>query len=148
MSAEQRKAAGERLAKARERRAAANPPQYKNVHPSVLALPEGDTFYFKNIRKWIATQRELLSGEKKLARKEPNAKGVHARIGMHEGYIRNLERFLRDGDYCDDYYGEHQQTKIKWKCITPAYDRDGNMKRTHGVWYADLGTVWSDYEAQ
>jgi len=146
MSAEQRKAAGERLAKAREKRAAANPPQYKNVHPAVLALPEDDAFYFKNVRKWIATQRDLLSAEKKLMRKEPNTKGIAGRVSNHEGYIRNLEKFLRDGDYVDEFYGEHQQMKIKWRCIAPAYYKDGTQKRTHGVFYEDIGTVWSDYE--
>ena len=36
MTAEQKQAAGERLAKAREKRLLENPPQYKSIHPSVV----------------------------------------------------------------------------------------------------------------
>ena len=61
MSEEQRKAAGERLAKARAKRQAANPPQYKYIHESVLALTEDDPFYFRKVQGWIKTQKEELS---------------------------------------------------------------------------------------
>ena len=60
MSEEQRAAAAERLAIAREKRFKKNPPKYKNVHPSVLAKPDEDTFSLKNVRQWIKTQKELL----------------------------------------------------------------------------------------
>lgn len=142
MSPEQRAAAAERLAKAREKRMKENPPTYKNIHPSVLAIPEDQPMSLKNIRKWIKTQKDLLSAERKQVR--AGVKGSETRVASHQAYIRNLERFLRDGDYIDDYYGEHQQTKIKWRCVVPAYDKEGNMKRTHGVYYSDIGTVWSD----
>jgi len=142
MSPEQRAAAAERLAKAREKRMKENPPTYKNIHPSVLAIPEDQPMSLKNIRKWIKTQKDLLSAERKQVR--AGVKGSEARVASHQAYIRNLEKFLRDGDYIDDYYGEHQQTKIKWRCAIPAYDKEGNMKRTHGVYYSDIGTVWSD----
>ena len=46
-----RAAAAERLAVAREKRFAKNPPKYKNVHPSVLAKPDEDTFSLKNVRQ-------------------------------------------------------------------------------------------------
>ena len=38
MTAEQKAAAAERLRIAREKRMKENPPQYKNIHPDVLAL--------------------------------------------------------------------------------------------------------------
>lgn len=142
MSPEQRAAAAERLAKAREKRMKENPPTYKNIHPSVLAIPEDQPMSLKNIRRWIKTQKDLLSAERKQVR--AGVKGSEARVASHQAYIRNLEKFLRDGDYIDDYYGEHQQTKIKWRSVVPAYDKEGNMKRTHGVYYSDIGTVWSD----
>ena len=56
MSEEQRAAAAERLAIAREKRFEKNPPKYKNIHPSVLAKPDDDTFSLKNVRQWIKTQ--------------------------------------------------------------------------------------------
>ena len=142
MSEEQRKAAGERLAKARAKRQAANPPQYKYIHESVLALKEDDPFYFRKVQQWIKTQKEELS----IARRDLRSKikGAEARVASIQAYIRNLEKFLRDGDYVDSFYGEYQQNKIRHKCIHMAYDANGNAKRTHGVFYPDLGITWDD----
>mgnify|MGYP005679697297 CR=1 FL=1 len=44
MTEEQKKAASERLAKAREKRLRENPPKYSNIHPSVLALPDAVSY--------------------------------------------------------------------------------------------------------
>jgi len=142
MSEEQRAAAAERLAKARAKRAANNPPQFKNIHPSVLARGEDDPFYFRKVQEWIKTQREELTSARKDLRQ--NIKGAQARVANHQAYIRNLEKYLRDGDYIDDYYGAQGQNKIKWRCVIPAYEKDGTIKRTHGVYYSDIGTVWDD----
>ena len=40
----------ERMAKLRAKR---KPAQYKNIHPSVLALPDDHNYSFKNIKEWI-----------------------------------------------------------------------------------------------
>ena len=61
MTPEQKAAAAERLALAREKRAKANPPKYTNIHPSVVARPEDDAMSMKNVQRWIKTQKELLS---------------------------------------------------------------------------------------
>ena len=61
MSVEQRIAATERLAKAREKRLKENPPQYKNIAKEVINLPDDHILCLKNIRKWIKTQKELLT---------------------------------------------------------------------------------------
>jgi len=142
MTPEQRAAAGERLAKARAKRQAANPPQYKYIHDSVLARTEDDPFHFRKVQGWIKTQREELSVARKDLRQK--LKGAEARVANHQAYIRNLEKYLRDGDYSDDFYGEYQQNRIKWRSVVPAFDADGNAKRTHGVFYSDIGTVWDD----
>ena len=108
----------------------------------MLARTEDDPFHFRKVQGWIKTQREELA----LARKDlrANVKGAPSRVANHQAYIRNLEKYLRDGDYVDDCYGEYQQNKIKWRCVEPAYDKDGMAKRTHGVFYSDIGTVWDD----
>ena len=147
MSEEQRAAAAERLKVAREKRMKANPPTYKNIHPSVLAVPDDQPMSLKNVRQWIKTQKELMSAERKAMRADTNNKtGALNRYLNHQGYIRNLDRYLRDGDYVDDYYGEYGTSKIKWRCVVPAYDNEGQIKRQHGVFYDDIGTVWSDLE--
>ena len=50
MSEEQRQAAIERLALAREKRLKENPPQYKNISPKVLAIPDDGFMSMKKVR--------------------------------------------------------------------------------------------------
>ena len=109
MSAEQKLAAAERLAIAREKRAKENPPKYTNIHPTVVALPEDNPLSMKNVQSWIKTQKELLSIAKSDVRRK--VKGAEARVASHEGYIRNLQRYLRDGDYCDDFMENTNRSK-------------------------------------
>ena len=88
-----------------------------------------------------------MSAERKAMRADTNNKtGALSRYLNHQAYIRNLERYLRDGDYADDYYGEYGTSKIKWRCAIPAYDNEGEIKRTHGVFYDDIGTVGVIYD--
>ena len=144
MTPEQKAAAVERLAKAREKRLKENPPQYKNIDPSVLARGEDDPFYFRKVQGWIKTQKELLSSARQsLRRKE---KGAESRVANHQAYIRNLETYLRSGDYIDNFYGEMGEHQIKWRCVAPAYDAEGMVKRSHGVFYNDIGTVYLGQE--
>ena len=144
MTPEQRQAASERLAKAREKRLKENPPQYKNIAPSVLERGEDDPFYFRKVQGWIKTQKELLSSARQSLRKKE--KGAEARVANHQAYIRNLETYLRSGDYVDDFYGEMGEHRIKWRCVAPAYDADGMAKRSYGVFYNDIGTVYTGQE--
>ena len=140
MSEEQRKAAGERLAAARAKRLAENPPEYKSIHPSVLELEDDHPWSLKNVRQWIKTQKELLSAERKSMRN--NVKGSVAAVSSHEGYIRNLQNYIKSGTYIDMFWGEYQQNKVGHKCIVMAYHPDGTPKRCHGMFYPDIGMVW------
>lgn len=139
MSEEQRAAAAERLAKAREKRMAEQGPP-KNVHPDVLAKPDEDTLSLKNVRSWIKTQQGLLQA----ARQEERAglKGALAKRVSIEGYIRNLNNYIASGTYCDMFYGEYGNQKMRTVCVVPAYDKDGNIKRNAGTWYQDINAVY------
>ena len=141
MTPEQRQAAGERLAKAREKRLLENPPQYKSIHPSVVELEDDDPLSMKKVQMWIKTQKDLFSAARSGIRNK--MKGAEAQVSLHEGYIRNLQRYLRDGVYCDTMYGEHQQNKILYRCVAMAYHPDGTPKRSTGVFYPDLGRTWT-----
>ena len=59
MTEEQKKAASERLAKAREKRLKENPPKYSNIHPSVLKLPDEHPFSRVNVTKYIKTHKRV-----------------------------------------------------------------------------------------
>ena len=138
MTDEQKQAAGDRLAKAR---ALKNPPQYKNIHPSVLALDDDHKLSMKTIKGWMKTQRELLKTERYNHRK--GDKKALAKIGGIQGYIRELEYYLTNGDYVALNWGEYDQNPVQHICKAMAYDKDGFPKRNIGVFYQDIGALWS-----
>lgn len=146
MSDEQKAAAAERLAKAREKRLKENPPEYKSIHPDVLARPDTDPWNHKTVKKWIKTQKELAASEKRNVRQ--NVKGALAKLKSHEGYIRNLETYLRTGTWIDMFWGEYQEKKVKQVCLVMAYHPDGTPKRSVGVWYPDVGEWTREMEEE
>ena len=113
MTPEQRFAAAERLAKARE---AKGPAKHKNISKSVLELPDDHFLSLKKVRQWIKTQKGIVSSERRNAHR--NVKGAYARQCAAEGYIRFMNHYIQHGDWPGDYYGEYEDKRIKWKTIT------------------------------
>jgi hypothetical protein len=141
MSPEQKAAAAERLRLAREKRMRENPPEYKSIHPDVLKHDENHPWHHLKVKQWIKTQKSLLQAER--ANKRANVKGAIAKVASIEGYIRNLENYLKTGIYMDLFWGEYQQNKCKQICLVMAYHSDGTPKRTVGVWYPDIQCEWT-----
>jgi glycerol-3-phosphate cytidylyltransferase-like family protein len=141
MTEEQRKAAGERLAAARAARLAANPPEYKNVHPDVLALDDEDALSMKNVKEWIKSNKDLLAVERKQAKQ--GQKGAEARAQNIASYIRIMETYLQSATWLGLFWGERQENPMSQACLAMAYDKDGYPKRNVGTWYADIATVWT-----
>ena len=143
MTEEQKKAAAERLAKAR---AAKKKPSSapKNVHPSVTALPDENALSLKNVREWIKYNKDLRAEEKRAVR--ANVKGAEAKVASLDGYIRNMEHYIRSGDWVDNYYGKDQNNRIQRKCTAIAFHFEGPFKgmpkRDVGVLYPDVG-IWT-----
>ena len=140
MTEEQRKAAGERLAKARAARQAANPTQPKNVCEKVLGLDDEHALSYVKVKAWIKTNQEALKSARSDLRH--SVKGAEARVRSLEIYIRHMNAYLRDGEWIDSYYGENADKRMNWVCRAMAYDKDGEPKRTQGVFYLDLGYTW------
>ena len=139
MTEEQRRAASERLEKARAARAAKNPDYGQSgIHPTLRNLTDAHPAPPKKVRQWIKTQKELAAAERKSAKQ--GTKGAYSKQCNHEAYVRNLVKYLRDGDYVDMFYGEYMENKVKRKCVAMAYESDGTPKRDVGVWYPDIGT--------
>ena len=135
MTPEQKEAAVERLRNAREKRLKENPPQYKNIAKSVLALGDDDKFSLKNVRKWVKTQKGLLTSAKQ--------EKSESKMSSIRGYIRHCEDYIRHGDWIDMRYGEYQEGVIMSRCLHMAYDNDGQPKRSIGVWYPDIACEWT-----
>ena len=139
MTEEQRVAAAERLAKAREKRKEKNPDYGQSgIHPTLRDLPDESPTSVKKVKEWIKTQKDIVSSER--ASERQNIKGARSRRLNAEAYIRDMIPYLRTGDWVSMFYGEHEQHKVKYKCVAMAYDKDGNPKRDVGTWYPDIGT--------
>ena len=146
MTEEQREAASKRLEKARAARAAKNPDYGKSgIHESLRSLPDDYGLSPANVKKWIKTQKELAAAERR--NEKSGVKGATDRRSSHEAYVRNMQRYLRDGDWIDLFYGEHQEKKIGYICRGQAYYWDGPKKGEPkfnvGTYYPLLGTVYS-----
>ena len=142
MSEEQRVAAAARLEKAREKRKEKNPDYGQSALPPALKdLPEDHSLHPKKIKEWIKTQKDFASSERGNVRQK--IKGAEAQLAIHEGYIKNMQKYLRDGDWIDNFYGEHQQNKIMHRCVAMAYEDDGTPKRSVGVFYPDLSCIYT-----
>ena len=142
MTEEQRAAAAKRLEKAREKRAEKNPDYGQSgIHPTLRDLPDEHPAHPKKVKVWIKTQKALASAER--AGVKQGIKGAYARQCSHEGYVRNMVKYLRDGDWVDNFYGEHQEKRIQWRSLAMAYDENGTSKRVPGTYYPDMGMVYT-----
>ena len=146
MTDDQRAAAAARLEKAREARAEKNPDYGKSgIHESLRDLPDEHMLSPKKVKQWIKTQKDLLKSEKAAIRQ--NAKGAVARAASHEGYIRSMLKYLRDGDWVDNFCGEYQDKKISRSCVAQAYywygPKKGQPKFDVGTYYPMLGCVYT-----
>ena len=147
MTAEQKEAAAKRLEKAREARRKKNPNYgMSSVHESIRDLPDDHHLHPDKVKQWIKTQKDLLRSEKAAVRQK--VKGAIAKVAVHEGYIRVCQRYLRDGNWTDLFYGEYQEKKVQQRVRVPAYHwfgpNTGKIKRTAGVFYDDMGCVWTE----
>ena len=115
MTPEQKAAAIERLAKARE---AKGPAQHQNIHPEVLASPDDHFLSLKNVRSWIKSNKEQLSSLRGEVRRD--VKGAKAKFHSVEGYIRHMQHYLKHGDWIDNFYGEYEEKKVQWVTIKPS----------------------------
>ena len=146
MTEEQRQASVKRLEKARAVRAKKNPDYgLSGIHPNLRNLSEDHPAHPNKVKKWIKTQKELASTERAAVRQK--VKGSIAKLANHEGYIRAMNRYLRDGDWTDMFYGEHQEHKIRYRCVALGYYwhglRKGEVKRDVDVYYPDMSCVYT-----
>ena len=144
LTPEQKQAAVDRLAAAREKRLQNNPPEYKNIHEDVLALDDDHSWSHKNVKKYIKAQKEILTTYKSAFRR--GEKGAEAKYLSTHSYIKNMETYLRTGVWLDSFWGEDRNKKVQHICLSMAYYHTGKLKgkpkRTHGIYYSDLGTTY------
>ena len=144
ISEERKQQLRDQLEKARSKR---KPAEYKNIHASVLALPDEDNYSFKNVKEWIKESKDQVSAFSKIARslKTPPLEKQKASNSADnkKAYIRYCEHYLKHGDWISLKSGAHEEHTVIPKCIAMAYNPDGTPKRTVGVFYPDLHAVWT-----
>ena len=142
MSEEQRVSAAARLEKAREKRKAKNPDYgLSGIHESIRDLSDEHPVAPKKVKRWINTQKELAAAERSSVRQK--IKGALAKQLYHEGYIKQMTIYLKTGDWISMFYGEYQQSKVRWRCYSLAYDKNGDPKRDIGIFYPDMGCIYT-----
>ena len=59
----------------------------------------------------MKTQKELAAVERVSVKKD--IKGAIAKLADHEGYVRQMQSYLKHGDWTCMFYGEYQEKKIR-----------------------------------
>ena len=133
-----------RLAKMRAKK---KPAEYKNIAKSVLALPDDDTYSFKNVKEWIKENKLQVSALGQQARgRNVLPKDKQAALNLvdsKKAYIRYCEFYLRTGDWIGIFSGANEEHKVVPRVVAMAYNSDGTPKRNVGFWYPDIEVVWT-----
>ena len=128
-------------------RAKKKPSDYKNISESVLDLPDDDKYSFKNVKEWIKHSKDLVLEYNKIARSRATSsqeKQKASNAADHKKvYIRDLEYYLKTGDFISYFSGQDETTKVIPRCVSMAYYDDGTPKRSQGVFYEDINMVWT-----
>ena len=144
ISEEQREALRERMKDMRKKR---KPAEYKNVNERVLTLPDDDTYSFKNVKGWIKHNKEMVAALGKQGRGrhvgEKEQRRAEMQAASRKAYIRYCEYYLKTGDWIGIFSGQDEEHKVISRCVAMAYYPDGTPKRSVGVFYPDIGAVWS-----
>ena len=109
LTQQQKQAAAERLAAARAKK---GEPKYSQYDQTVVNLPDDHKLSFKKVRQWIKANKEKLPLLKKAVRLKE--RGSIAKLAIVEGYISNMESYLRNGLWLDLFYGEDQEHSTGW----------------------------------
>jgi|TARA_B100002019_G_C21232211_1_gene580701 hypothetical protein len=144
ISEERKQQLREQLEKARAKK---KPAEYKNVHSSVLALPDDSEYSFKNVKEWIKDNKEQIAALNKSARSfrtDPKDKQKASNLAeSKKAYIRMCEHYLKTGDWIATHSGKEEGHKVVPRVTTMAYYPDGTPKRTVGYWYPDIEAIWT-----
>ena len=144
LSEERKQELRDQLTKARSKKKTA---EYKNVYPSVLTKPDDDPLSLKSIKKSIKHNKEkaaaFLTNSRRRGTTPKQSIADKINADGAKAYIRMMEHYLRTGDWISDFMGDDEEKKTQWKCVAMAYNPDGTPKRTKGVWYPDIQTVWT-----
>ena len=100
-----------------------------------------------NVKEWIKENKLQVSALGQQARntsalpKERQSASYLA--DSKKAYIRYCEFYLKTGDWIGIFSGQDEEHKVVPRCVVMAYYPDGTPKRSVGVFYPDIGAVWT-----
>lgn len=118
--------------------------EIKNQNTSEsIEMPEDKEHFLHpdKVKKWLAIWKDYVKARSKDA--ESNDRSARLAYQSAETYVYNMQTYLRTGVWNDFWWGENRDKRIMYVVKTPAYDQDGNIKRTKGYYYPDIGQVWT-----
>lgn len=112
-----------------------------SVHESIRHLSDSDCFAPLKVRGWINNTQDRILSMKNLK----DSKDSKERLAYinEKVYVDNLNSYLRSGVYTDNRWGPDRENKVTLVCCVMAYYADGTPKRNIGVWYPDIGAVYT-----
>ena len=142
---EQREVLRQRMIEMRKKK---KPAEYKNVSKVVLALSDDDRYSFKNVKEWIKHNKEMVAALGKQGRGryvgEKERRIAENQAASRKSYIRYCEHYLKTGDWIGMFSGQDEEHKVVPRCVVMAHYPDGTPKRSVGVFYPDIGAVWTN----
>lgn len=104
-------------------------------------LDKDDEWHPTKVKEWLKKWQGHLKAIKNYS--ESNDPKLRMEYQITQTYVYNLSLYLRTGVWCDSHWGENRENKVVPISRVLAYNKDGTAKRTQGVYYPDLGMVWS-----
>ena len=138
MTPEQKAAAIERLAKAREARGVTG---LASVHHSIRDLEEDHFLAPKKVKEWIKDNELKLKGMKGM--RDSKDWKERSEYQSLENYVKNMKAYLKSGHWGDFRYGANGEHRVQRVCIAMGYYPDGTPKRDFGTYYPDINAVWT-----
>jgi len=112
-----------------------------------LALPDDDKYSFKNVKTWIKHSKDLVLEYNKIARSRASSSQETQKASTaadhKKVYIRDLEYYLKSGDFISYFSGQDENQKVIPRCVAMAFYPDGTPKRDVGTFYPDISVVWT-----
>ena len=85
----------------------------KNLHPNVLKPKKDHPLFIEEVLKWLEFNKQQAGQYRSLARR--GNKEATAKRYIHEGDAKDINHYLRYGDWISDFFGANQEHKIFWK---------------------------------
>ena len=110
------------------------------IHPSLLELDKDDNFHPNKVKEWIKYWQNYLRSSKQNVESSDSKLRLDYQIAKN--YVSNMTSYLRTSIWLDHRWGKQREFQISQISRSLAYDNEGIVKRTQGVYYPDIGEIW------